>query len=110
MKGSRSSIVQRTGCWQIFFTKPLQGNLFRKIRDVVLGYKHVDTLKINEEKTTAQERVRSEKQSKDYISPDGKMKDYISADGRSSVNAKRVTWADIVKGHNGKKMTTGTVR
>jgi len=29
-----------------FFTKPLQGNLFRKFRDVILGYKHVDTLKM----------------------------------------------------------------
>ena len=27
-----------------FFTKPLQGNLFRKFRDVILGYKHVDSL------------------------------------------------------------------
>lgn len=27
-----------------FFTKPLQGNLFRKFRDVVLGYVHIDTL------------------------------------------------------------------
>ena len=24
-----------------FFTKPLQGNLFRKFRDLVLGYKHI---------------------------------------------------------------------
>jgi hypothetical protein len=27
-----------------FFTKPLQGALFRPFRDVLLGYKHVDTL------------------------------------------------------------------
>jgi hypothetical protein len=27
-----------------FFTKPLQGALFRKFRDVILGYKHVDDL------------------------------------------------------------------
>jgi hypothetical protein len=27
-----------------FFTKPLQGALFRRFRDVLLGYKHVDTL------------------------------------------------------------------
>ena len=27
-----------------FFTKPLQGHLFRMFRDVILGYKHVDSL------------------------------------------------------------------
>jgi hypothetical protein len=27
-----------------FFTKPLQGILFRRFRDVLLGYKHVNTL------------------------------------------------------------------
>ena len=27
-----------------FFTKPLQGSLFHKFRDVVLGYKHIDAL------------------------------------------------------------------
>ena len=28
-----------------FFTKPLQGSLFRKFRDAILGYSHVDSLK-----------------------------------------------------------------
>ena len=28
-----------------FFTKPLQGALFRKFRDVLLGYAHIDTLR-----------------------------------------------------------------
>ena len=27
-----------------FLTKPLQGNLFRTFRDVILGYKHIDSL------------------------------------------------------------------
>ena len=27
-----------------FFTKPLQGSLFRKFRDVLLGHYHVNTL------------------------------------------------------------------
>ena len=31
-----------------FFTKPLQGNLFRKFRDVVLGYAHVDSLALDQ--------------------------------------------------------------
>jgi hypothetical protein len=39
-----------------FFTKPLQGNLFRRLREVIMGRKHIDTLK---EFTSAksQERV-----------------------------------------------------
>ena len=28
-----------------FFTKPLQGHLFRRFRDVILGHCHVDTLR-----------------------------------------------------------------
>ena len=36
-----------------FFTKLLQGSLFRKFRDVVLGYEHINTLII----VPPQERV-----------------------------------------------------
>ena len=39
-----------------FFTKPLQGNLFRKFRDVVLGYKHINSL-VQTEPVSAEERV-----------------------------------------------------
>ena len=28
-----------------FFTKPLQGALYNKFRDVIMGYKHISTLK-----------------------------------------------------------------
>jgi hypothetical protein len=30
-----------------FFTKPLQGNLFKKFRDVIMGHKHMTTLAID---------------------------------------------------------------
>ena len=43
-----------------FFTKPLQGSLFRKMRDVVLGYKHIDTLLNTKEDHSSQERVGNE--------------------------------------------------
>jgi hypothetical protein len=39
-----------------FFTKPLQGSLFRKFRDVVMGHKHIDSLK-TPMPTPSQERV-----------------------------------------------------
>jgi hypothetical protein len=39
-----------------FFTKPLQGSLFRKFRKVILGRKHIDSLK-QSKPTPSQERV-----------------------------------------------------
>jgi hypothetical protein len=39
-----------------FFTKPLQGSLFRKFREVVLGHRHIDSLK-QTPPTPSQERV-----------------------------------------------------
>ena len=40
-----------------FLTKPLQGQLFKSFRDVILGYRHVDTLNSLVVPTPAQERV-----------------------------------------------------
>jgi hypothetical protein len=45
-----------------FFTKPLEGALFRRFRDVILGYKHVDSLSAHllpviEEHSPSEERV-----------------------------------------------------
>ena len=39
-----------------FFTKPLQGNLFRRFHDLILGYKHVNTLALPVP-VSAEERV-----------------------------------------------------
>jgi len=39
-----SDIVQLCQCWLIF-TKPCNGSLFRKFRDVILGYKPVSSLR-----------------------------------------------------------------
>ena len=40
-----------------FFTKPLQGSLFIKFRDVILGYKHVDSLQVSDPFPPVEERV-----------------------------------------------------
>ncbi len=40
-----------------FFTKPLQGALFRKFRDVILGYKHIDSLALTDPIPSVEERV-----------------------------------------------------
>ena len=75
-----------------FFTKPLQGNLFRKFRDVVLGYKHITSLYDMTEQTLAQERVGK-----------GEIDILRENINRPNANAsdsptKNVSWADVVKG------------
>ena len=73
-----------------FFTKPLQGNLFRKFRDVVLGYKHISSLDVDDsEESSSQERVRK-----------GILRENIKSldDGPSVVTSKKsLSWADVVK-------------
>lgn len=44
-------------CWPIFFTKPLQGALFKRFRDVIMGFKHIDTLKNDTPSSELKERV-----------------------------------------------------
>ena len=75
-----------------FFTKPLQGNLFRKFRDVVLGYKHIASLYDMTEQTLAQERVGK-----------GEIDILRENINRPNANAsvsptKNVSWVDVVKG------------
>ena len=71
-----------------FFTKPLQGNLFRKFRSVVMGYEHISSLDIDEEKSSSQERV-----GKSILRENTKR-----PDDRTSVvqGAKALTWAEVV--------------
>jgi hypothetical protein len=41
-----------------FFTKPLQGNLFRHFRDILMGYQHISTLlKLDPQAASSEERV-----------------------------------------------------
>lgn len=50
-----------------FFTKPLQGALFRKFRSVLLGYSHINTLKGSPVQPT-EERVEKENDNNDVTS------------------------------------------
>jgi hypothetical protein len=43
-----------------FFTKPLQGSLFRKFRAVLLGQEHISTLRDPSRPLSAKERVETE--------------------------------------------------
>ena len=67
-----------------FFTKPLQGALFRKFRDVILGYKHVDSLALINPVPSFEERVEDEENRSDEIGTDGPGKD-----GFINVHAKK---------------------
>jgi len=53
-----------------FFTKPLQGSLFRKFRDVLMGYKHISTL-VMPTKQPSEERVGDILLSNDGLVPAG---------------------------------------
>jgi hypothetical protein len=46
-----------------FFTKPLQGSLFRKFRAVLLGHEHIDTLRLPPPLIDTEERVGNENSS-----------------------------------------------
>ncbi|GAX19772.1 hypothetical protein FisN_3Hu001, partial [Fistulifera solaris] len=105
-----------------FFTKPLNGGLFRKFRDVILGYKHVDSLR-EIPPTEVEERVGMSNDigrlpsdrnpaSRDVIritnvprigEPEAKGQDpskRVKGNSKqvSSRPATSVTWADLVAG------------
>ena len=76
-----------------FFTKPLQGNLFKRFRDIILGYKHI--LSIHDELATdecdsIQERVGKT----DGLTAVKKNGNDTSS---SCIKSTNVSWADIVK-------------
>jgi hypothetical protein len=77
-----------------FFTKPLQGALFRKFRDVILGYTHVKTL-VNDTVALTQERV-GERAISDSDTSDSKKK---NISGKAIERKHRVSWADVVAGN-----------
>ena len=94
-----------------FFTKPLQGSLFRKFRDVILGYKHIDTLLEEEdtlleddEEDSTKERIGSRTDdSNDSMKSDcdSMESDCGEPNPSSSINrgaTQSQSWADIVRG------------
>ena len=76
-----------------FFTKPLQGALFCKFRDVILGYKHVDTLSDLLD-TAAQEHVGERPTDATSTARDLK---------KDTPEGKKVSWASVVVGGATKK-------
>ena len=77
-----------------FFTKPLQGSLFQKFRDVILGYKHIDSL-TSDDLLVPEERVEK---SRSCVRPSILRNQASPANPRQNQNSKQVTWADVVRG------------
>ena len=82
-----------------FLTKPLQGALFKKFRDVILGYKHMDSLALDP-MPALEERVGSTDKRADGRGTDG-----ADGDGFKLVRGKKerksgkagVTWVDVAE-------------
>ena len=78
-----------------FFTKPLQGNLFRVFGDVILGYNHVDTLK-REPLVPIEERVGKDRSNTRDVAQLDATQEKKTVNGKEDTG--KVTWADVVKG------------
>ena len=81
-----------------FFTKPLQGNLFRKFRSVIMGATHMDTLAIDQT-MPIEERVgikQSCNSTTDHMSNHNSTGTSRTVLGTGK--ERSVSWADIVKG------------
>ena len=83
-----------------FLTKPLQGALFRKFRDVILGYKHVDSLNLAPQ-PEIEERVGSIRAS--GSGNDGPVVDSTVNVEQINELSKNVSCADVVKGTRGQQ-------
>ncbi|KAI2502074.1 Reverse transcriptase (RNA-dependent DNA polymerase) [Fragilaria crotonensis] len=79
-----------------FFTKPLQGAQFRRFRDVILGYRHVDSLR-RDPNASIEERVEERRIDAHDSAPARNTSPLDEVSGKD--HASRTTWADVVKGH-----------
>ena len=84
-----------------FFTKPLQGKLFRKFRDIILGYKHIRELDNEDEEITSEERVRSNIENTT-------VKTSVNGPSCDETNRRKVSWADVVSGKSNEESMRST--
>ncbi len=77
----------------------LQGGLFKKFRDIILGYKHISTLEDNGEESPFQERIGSSVSRGNHFRPGDSPSVATDVQDPSFSNAvrKKVTFADVVK-------------
>ena len=78
-----------------FFTKPLQGHLFRKFKAVLLGHAHVGTLALNPT-APVEERVGEGRSGEHGYTATGVVGTVPGGD-RKTKNVTKLTWADVVR-------------
>ena len=85
-----------------FYTKPLQGNLFRVFRDVILGYVHVSSLNDFGMEASDEEHVPEREASGNVKKNNEGEKTVITSDipNPNGNQEKVITWADIVSRTN----------
>jgi hypothetical protein len=86
-----------------FFTKPLQGSLFRKFRSVIMGRVHINTLKSKLSLAPVEERVGSRGPAN--VSHGAKVqtsvqrKQTAGLTGLTGLNGQRKTYASVLQSH-----------
>jgi hypothetical protein len=78
-----------------FFTKPLQGHLFRKFKAVLLGHAHVDTLVLGP-RASVEERV-GDKRSESHERTATGVVDTVTERNGTVGEETGATWADVVR-------------
>ena len=78
-----------------YFTKPLQGNLFRRFRSVIMGHTHINDL-LGDEDFPLKERVE-------------KMHNIVIKKSSPPQDNGNITYADVVKNSTGNKQDRQTV-
>jgi hypothetical protein len=76
-----------------YFTKPLQGSLFRKFRAVILGHAHIHSLCVPIADASPEENVEVQNRNpKQTVTPT-----VITAPRTPPVTSAPVTWASVVE-------------
>jgi hypothetical protein len=97
-----------------FFTKPLQGELFRKFKAVLMGHAHVNTLAVRP-MVSAEERVEKGRSDPKGITATGVVDTGTARNSTVPKNVTRkenmnVTWADVVRTKAPKAATSETMK
>jgi hypothetical protein len=91
-----------------FFTKPLQGSLFRRLKAVVMGQHHISTLKeippvasqerVEESKIEESKIPDNDENATDGQEPDGQRTDVLVPAWRTVENKRKRSYSDVAKG------------
>jgi hypothetical protein len=86
-----------------YFTKPLQGKQFKLLRDLIMGYMHINDF-LDEIERSIKERVEKRKKVRFVIESSNTDK-YENSKKKENTNPTRRTYADVVIGQGKRPMT-----